>query len=71
MFKVVRFLDLLLLLPILFFGETVSWAQYPANSASPSDACLAFKQGLSLGASLGHTKAKLRAGETLTIVALG
>jgi lysophospholipase L1-like esterase len=71
MFKVVRLLDLLLLLPILLFGGTVSWAQHPGNSASPSDACLAFKQGLSLGVSLGHTKAKLRAGETLTVVALG
>jgi acyl-CoA thioesterase-1 len=71
MFKVVRLLDLLLLLPILLFGGMVSWAQYPANSGSPSDACLAFKQGLSLGASLGHIKAKLRAGETLTVVALG
>ncbi len=71
MFKVVRFLDLLLLLSILFIGDTVSGAQYPANSGSPSDACLAFKRGLSLGASLGHTKARLRAGETLTIVALG
>ncbi len=71
MSKVVRVLDLLLLLPILLFGGTVSWAQHPANSGSPSDACLAFKRGLSLGVSLGYTKAKLRAGETLTVVALG
>ncbi len=71
MFKVVRILDLLLLLPILLVGGAASWAQHPANSANPSDACLAFKRGLSLGASLGHTKAKLRAGETLTVVALG
>jgi acyl-CoA thioesterase I len=71
MFKVVRILDLLLLLPILFVGDTVSWAQHPASSASPSDACLAFKRGLSLGAPLGHTKAKLRAGQILTVVALG
>jgi len=71
MFKVVRILDLLLLLPILLVGGTASWAQHVANSASPSDACLAFKRGLSLGASLGHTKAKLRTGETLTVVALG
>lgn len=70
MFKVVRILDLLLLLPILLVGGAASWA-HPANSANPSDACLAFKQGLSLGASLGHTKAKLRAGKTLTVVALG
>ncbi len=71
MFKVVRILDLLLLLPILLVGGAASWAQHPASSANPSDACLAFKRGLSLGASLGHTKAKLRTGETLTVVALG
>ena len=71
MFKVVRILDLLLLLPILLVGGAASWAQHPVNSANPSDACLAFKRGLSLGSSLGHTKAKLRAGETLTVVALG
>jgi acyl-CoA thioesterase I len=71
MFKVVRFRNLLLLPLILFIGDSVSWAQYPASSASPSEACLAFKRGLSLGASLVRTKARLRAGEILTVVALG
>jgi len=71
MFKVFRLPDLLLLLPILFVGGTVSWAQHPGGSGSPAEACLEFKRGLSLGASLAYTKAKLRAGETLTVVALG
>jgi acyl-CoA thioesterase I len=71
MSKLFRFTDLLLLLPVLFVCGTASFAQDPGGSGSPSDACLAFKSGLSLGASLAYTKAKLRAGKTLTVVALG
>jgi len=42
-----------------------------AAARTPADACLGFTGGLSLGASLGLTKAKLRPGGTLRIVALG
>jgi acyl-CoA thioesterase-1 len=41
------------------------------TSRSPADACLGFAAGLSLGAPLAFTKAKLRAGGALRIVALG
>jgi lysophospholipase L1-like esterase len=71
MFKLLRFHILLLLLPVVFVGSTSSYAQDPASAASPSSACLTFKTGLSLGAPLARTKAKLQAGEKLTIVALG
>ena len=66
-----RVRSLLLLLSFLFVCGTASYAQDSSGSSSPSDACLAFKSGLSLGAPLPYTKAKLHAGETLTIVALG
>ena len=62
---------LLLLLVVLFACGTASHAQSLGNSASPSDACLAFKRGLSLGAPLSGIKAKLQAGKALTVVALG
>jgi acyl-CoA thioesterase I len=42
-----------------------------AAQGTPAHACLGFIGGLSLGASLGLTKAKLRPGGTLRIVALG
>ena len=42
-----------------------------AAPRTPAHACLGYMGGLSLGASLGLTKAKLRAGGTLRIVALG
>jgi len=42
-----------------------------AAQGTPAQACLGFTGGLSLGASLGLTKAKLRPGGTLRIVALG
>ena len=66
-----RVLNLLLLQFLLLIGSTVVWAQKPGDSGSPSDACLAFKRGLSLGASLPHTAARLKSGQTLTVVALG
>ena len=66
-----RVRSLLLLLSFLFVCGTASYAQDSSGFSSPSDACLAFKSGLSLGAPLPYTKAKLHAGETLTIVALG
>ena len=46
-------------------------AQDRAAPRSPAEACLRFASGLSLGAPLAVTKAKLRAGGTLRIVALG
>jgi acyl-CoA thioesterase-1 len=51
--------------------STMCHAQSAAGSASPSVACLKFKSGLSLGAPLPHTKAKLQWGKNVTIVALG
>jgi len=69
--KVFRFAGLLLLLPVLIIGGNASYAQNLGGSGSASDACLAFKSGLSLGAPLTRIKAKLQAGEMLTIVALG
>jgi len=46
-------------------------AQDRPLSRSSADACLRFAEGLSLGAPLAMTKAKLRAGGSLRIVALG
>jgi len=46
-------------------------AQNHRGALSPSAACLTFKYGLSLGSRLPLTKAKLRPGQTLVIVALG
>jgi len=55
---------LFLVWPILFV-YSAGYAQDPTN------ACLAFRSGLSLGAPLPYTKAKFDTGGTLTIVALG
>jgi lysophospholipase L1-like esterase len=63
--------SLLLLLPLLFVCGTEGFAQDKSGTGSPSVACLAFKKGLSLGASLARTKTKLQTGETLKVVALG
>ncbi len=71
MSKLFRFSGLLMLAPLLFLYGTASDAQDQGGSGSPAAACLAFSRGLSLGAPLAHTRAKLQAGETLTIVALG
>jgi acyl-CoA thioesterase-1 len=68
----------LLLLAWTLFGFTTAVvaqgqgaAEDRASSRSPADACLRFAGGLSLGAPLGLTKAKLRPGGTLRIVAFG
>ena len=50
-------------------GEVMRKAARVRNS--PSDACLAFKRGLSLGAPLAGIKAKLQSGKIITVVALG
>lgn len=71
MSKLLYFTGFLLLLPLLLVSNTVSYAQDPGVPGNPSVACLAFKYGLSLGAPLAHIKKKLRAGRTLTVVALG
>jgi lysophospholipase L1-like esterase len=60
-----------LLVPLLFADGPASYAQDRGDSVSPAVACLAQTSGLSLGAPLAYTKAKLQAGEVLTIVALG
>jgi acyl-CoA thioesterase-1 len=61
--------SVLVLLPALF--GTATDAQDQGGPPTSTAACLAFKSGLSLGASLAFTRAKLWAGGTLTIVALG
>lgn len=71
MSKLLRFPRLLLLLPGLFVCGATGYAQNPGSPRSPSDACLAFTSGLSLGAPLLGIKAKLEAGKTIIIVALG
>src|SRR5271154_4923133 len=75
MAKLLRFPGLRLLAPLLFLCATASYAQDhgddPGDAGSPSLACLAFKSGLSLGAPLVSTRAKLQARQPLTIVALG
>ena len=63
---------LVLLLVALFASGAPSYAQDRVVSGnSPSEACLAFKRGLSLGATLAGIKAKLQAGKIITVVALG
>ena len=71
MSKLLRFPRLLLLLPGLSVCGATGYAQNPGSPRSPSDACLAFTSGLSLGAPLPGIKAKLEAGKTIIIVALG
>jgi acyl-CoA thioesterase I len=62
---------LLLLAPLMAIFSTATEAQDQVGPLSPAAACLGFQNGLSLGAPLASTKTKLRAGGTLTIVALG
>jgi lysophospholipase L1-like esterase len=71
MSKLLRFPRLLLPLPGLFVCGATGYAQNPGSLRSPSDACLAFTSGLSLGAPLPGIKAKLEAGKTIIVVALG
>ena len=67
-----RCYGLVLLLVALFASGTPGYAQdRGASGNSPSEACLAFKRGLSLGATLAGIKAKLQAGKIITVVALG
>jgi acyl-CoA thioesterase I len=61
----------LFLVLLLCFYCTSSNATEQGENSSPAAACLTFKSGLSLGARLPFTKAKLRPGDTLIIVALG
>src|ERR1700678_3621739 len=60
---------LLVLLQSVFSPPTE--AQERDLPSNPAAACLAFKHGLSLGAPLALTQAKLRAGGALRIVAFG
>ena len=55
----------------LFVFCSSAYAQKIVDSSNPSQACLIFKKGLSLGAPLSHVKAKLQTGQVLTVVALG
>lgn len=63
-----RILSAIFLLPVLFGGASAR-AQSPGGHAS--DDCLKFANGLSLGAHLPRTRAKIQSGKPLTIVALG
>jgi acyl-CoA thioesterase I len=69
--KVLHLRYLPLLVPLLAVFSIATEAHDQIGPSTPAVACLAFKRGLSLGAPLAFTKAKLRAGGTLTIVALG
>jgi len=69
--KCFRVLQLPLLLPALLGGSLASSAQNVERYTSPSDVCLALAKGLSLGAPLPFTKARLEAGAALTVVAFG
>jgi acyl-CoA thioesterase I len=71
MSKFLHFARLLVLLPLLALFGTATSAQDQGGASTPAASCLAFKRGLSLGAPLTFTKARLRAGGTLTIVAFG
>jgi acyl-CoA thioesterase I len=63
---------LFLLLPILTASSAAVRAQPPAGgNRTPAEACLGFATGLSLGASLPQTRARLRSNKALTIVTLG
>src|SRR5690349_2093647 len=64
----IRIFRAFFLLPFLFAGAGAH-AQ-PAGS-SPSDSCLKFANGLSLGAHLPRIRTKLKSGKPLTVVALG
>ncbi len=71
MIKRPRWLRLLFLACTLSVSSTATVAQDQAAPAAPAEACLQFASGLSLGTSLPLTRAKLRAGGPLTIVAFG
>ncbi len=71
MARLLRFPGLRLLAPLLLLCNTASYAQNDSHSGGPSVACLAFKSGLSLGAPMAYTAAKLQAHKPLIIVALG
>ena len=64
-------LKVLLAVQMALACSAVCQAQSDAGSATPSESCLKFKTGLSLGARLPYTKAKLQKGQMLTIVAFG
>lgn len=67
---ILRFSGLFLLGLTLIIFSISAYAQ-EVISPHPSQACLIFKKGLSLGVPLSHVKAKLQAGQTLTVFALG
>jgi acyl-CoA thioesterase I len=69
--KAFALLKVLLLAPVMLACTVTCQAQSVADWATPSESCLKFKTGLSLGAKLPYTKAKLRQGQKLTIVAFG
>jgi acyl-CoA thioesterase-1 len=66
-----KFFHFTLFLVLLALFGTAADAQEQGGPPTPAAACLAFKSGLSLGARLAFTRARLRAGGTLTIVAFG
>ena len=66
-----RFSPLLLACTLLSFAAASQDQGAAQNRRNPTDACLGFASGLSLGVPLAYTKLKLRAGGVLKIVALG
>jgi acyl-CoA thioesterase-1 len=71
MHKALAPLKLLLVVQVALGCGAACQAQSAAGSATPSENCLKFRTGLSLGAQLPYTKAKLQKGKSLTIVAFG
>jgi acyl-CoA thioesterase I len=69
--KVFAALKVLLAVQVALACSAECQAQSDPSSAAPSESCLKFKAGLSLGAQLPYTKAKLQTGQRLTIVAFG
>jgi acyl-CoA thioesterase I len=69
--RLLRVSGLTLLGLTLFIFCPSAYAQEIAGSSDPSQACLIFKKGLSLGAPLPHVRARLQTGQMLTIIALG
>jgi acyl-CoA thioesterase-1 len=72
MTKMGRAAALFLLVPVLSAHVAAAQAEFQAvGDLTAAEACLAFARGLSLGAALPQTRARLRSKQTLTIVTFG
>jgi acyl-CoA thioesterase I len=71
MFKLLRFSRFIVMAGLLVVTDLAAGARAQGAADNPAVACLAYRNGLSLGARLEFVKEKLRAGGAMTIVALG